>query len=630
MKERKSWTGPERQRGSVMIFALVMIVMAATVLTVYLHRTMQNAYMTRRVIDTQKARMVAEAGLEYAELKLKEKIFEYSLGLPFRSQMQAVVNAIPTPIAPDTHYRYMTPTGGSAFSITVEGDVLYDRLIADGTACRGLRGDVQYFTIRSGAYNPSSGVGSVFKLRLQAVGVYLIRYALFYQDDLEIWPGPDMYITGPTHGNADLYIGCNNSLIFSDRVCSAGNIYNFGKDGRSGAANVRIVDGNNVPQSMNRGGFRLDSTYANWINESLALWDANVLSQDHGIQTLRPPVDADSQTNLHELIERPLAVGAPGYSAATEAEKFANKSVLFIHVDSNNTIWATNRIRTGSNTWSTADVSTNFQPAYPIVNGWVNSTPTYQKTNGYYVTTNGSIGVDVSNFYDDRENKWMAPVDVYLDDFLPIITNDSNPDFNFSTNDFEGLVYITRDRPAGSSRIPCVRLRNGKELAADISVVTDLPLYVEGNFNSINTKASLVAGDAVTLLSSNWQDARTGANRLSQRSPTATSFYTIIMTGNTPTIGSSYNGGVENVLRFLENWSGITTYYRGSIIDLWYSETATNRWDDTGSASGGAFYSAPRRDWGYDQMYRTNCPPGMTRVFGMEELEWEQVNWDVF
>lgn len=222
MKSNASRQVRRHRSGSTVIFALIMIFIAAGTLTVYMRYTIQNADSTRRAIDTQKARMVAEAGLEYAELKLKEKIFQYSLGLPFRSQMQALVNAIPTPTSPDPTYRYMTPTGGSAFKITVEGNVLYDQIISDGTACRGLRGDVQYFTIRAGAYNPSTGVGSVFRLRLQAVGVYLIRYALFYQDDLEIWPGPDMFITGPTHANSDMYIGCNNSLIFSDRVSFGG------------------------------------------------------------------------------------------------------------------------------------------------------------------------------------------------------------------------------------------------------------------------------------------------------------------------------------------------------------------------------------------------------------------------
>ncbi len=622
----KAYSAPCRSGrcGAVMIFALIMIIIATGVMTVFLRRAIQNTYMTRRVIDTQKARMVAESGLEYAEMKLKEKIFQYTLGLPFRSQMQTVVNAIPTPISPDPHYRYVSPTGGCAFQITVEGDVLYDRLITDGTACRGLRGDVQYFTVHSGAYNPSTGAGCVFKLRLQAVGVYLIRYALFYEDDLEIWPGPDMYITGPTHGNSDLYIGCNNSLIFSDRVCSAGNIYNYGKDGRTGAANVKIIDGNNTLQAMNRGSYRLDSDYANWINESLGVWDGNVLSEDHGIQALRPPVDADNQTNLHELIERPVSTNTTGYSASTESEKFANKATISIHIDSNNTIWATNRIWTGTNSWTSTDISSNFVAAYPLTNGMSNSSYLYKKTNGYYVVTNnGSIGISVSNFYDDRENRKMAPVDIYLDKLLPIITNSANPDFNFGTNDFDGLIYVTRDTPTNNkTALPCVRLRNGKQLAADISIITDLPLYVEGDFNTTGTKAALVAGDAVTLLSSEWQDAKSGSGLLSQRSPAATSYYTIIMTGNTPTIGSSYNGGVENVLRFLENWnSSVTTYYRGSIIDLWYSEVATNRWD-------GSYYTAPKRNWGYDEMYRTNCPPGMTRVFGMEELEWSQSNWE--
>jgi hypothetical protein len=99
------------------------------------------------------------------------------------------------------------------------------------------------------------------------------------------------------------------------------------------------------------------------------------------------------------------------------------------------------------------------------------------------------------------------------------------------------------------------------------------------------------------------------------------------MTGNTETTWGAYNGGLENVMRFLENWEGITVSYRGSIIDLWKSEYATGKWV-YGSGSDGIFrYNAPTRDWGYDTLYRTQSPPGMTYVFGMEELSWDRSTW---
>jgi hypothetical protein len=617
--------------GSTMILALVLMLLATAIMGAYIRLGIQQVFLTRRMIAGQKARMVAEAGLEYAEMKLKDLVFVHALSLPHKSDMQALVDAIPTPVSPDPDFNYMTPTGGSAFRVVVETDVLQEQTITNGTACLGLIGDMQSYRIEVGAYSEGQEAGYVLGLRLQTVGVFLIRYAVFYDEDMEIWPGPDMFITGPVHANSDLYIGCNAKLYFSNRVTCAGNIYAERKyNDNQTPGDLKIKGRNNVMEPLNRGSYWLDSDYDDWINESLSVWDGDVLSQDHGIQTLRPPVDADSQTNLHDLIERPIPTNSPSYRKMTEAEKFANKAALYIHVDSTNGVTATAYSWVSPTNRVARDVSTNF--ARPVLNpvSTYNGRPVYQKdsNNQYVMLTNGNLDVSQTNFYDHRENRWTAPVDIYMDQFLPVIADSTNPDFNYTTNDFEGLVFITRDAPASdTSLMPVVRLRNGRELATNISVVSDLPVYVEGDYNRVNAKTSLMAGDAVTLLSGNWEDARSRENDKNERIPNESWFNTVIMTGNseTPKNGSSgdYNGGVENVLRFLENWSGKFTHYRGSIIDLWYSEIATGDWN-------GTYYSAPKRDWGYDDIYRTQCPPGMTRVFGMEELEWFQANWEIF
>ncbi len=138
-------------------------------------------------------------------------------------------------------------------------------------------------------------------------------------------------------------------------------------------------------------------------------------------------------------------------------------------------------------------------------------------------------------------------------------------------------------------------------------------------------KPAMVAGDAVTLLSRAWQDARSEAGKTS-RVPTDTTFNTVVMTGNTPTVPpqgmlpGEYNGGLENVLRFLEHWTGVTVTYRGSIVDLWFSDKATGDWNST-------YYSPPLRDWGYHDIYRTAAPPGVPRVYAVEDLTWEERTW---
>jgi hypothetical protein len=62
-----------------------------------------------------------------------------------------------------------------------------------------------------------------------------------------------------------------------------------------------------------------------------------------------------------------------------------------------------------------------------------------------------------------------------------------------------------------------------------------------------------------------------------------------------PAIAGNYSGGVENFLRFLENWNRTSTTYNGSIVVMFPSIFATNYWIGPGT-----YYSAPTRNWGFD------------------------------
>ena len=78
--------------------------------------------------------------------------------------------------------------------------------VMNGSACLGSDGEYEVFTITAGARNPGAGVGAVLRQQLQGVGLFLVRYAIFYDEDLEINPGAPMTILGPVHVNANLYI----------------------------------------------------------------------------------------------------------------------------------------------------------------------------------------------------------------------------------------------------------------------------------------------------------------------------------------------------------------------------------------------------------------------------------------
>ena len=73
-----------------------------------------------------------------------------------------------------------------------------------------------------------------------------------------------------------------------------------------------------------------------------------------------------------------------------------------------------------------------------------------------------------------------------------------------------------------------------------------------------------------------------------------------------------YGGGLENFPRFLEDWGGVTTTYRGSLVSVSFSEKATNY-----CAWAGAYYGVPTRDWAFETRFSdpANLPPG-TPVVG--------------
>jgi hypothetical protein len=593
----------ERRSGGALVTVLLMLVVASVIMLSYLFYSQHSARATMRMIDYQKAQIAAESGLEYGIMKLKEVILNNQLTLT-RYQLQSILSQIapPSSIGP---YQFITPHGDQAFEISAKTEVIAG-VITNGSACLGSDGEYEFFTVTAGALNPATGVGAVLQRRLQGVGLCLVRYAVFYEDDLEMNPGAPMTIAGPVHCNANIYAAPDGStLSCDDRVTAVGDIFRCRKDrtGNIGSVYVNKTNGNAVAMT-------LDSSNANWMIESLRLWDGRVRTKAHGVQRLRPPISAVDDP--HDLIERPLSGG----QTLTENEKFANKACLYIRVNTNGIFSALDCY---------TNVTSFFTNAVLLETGIFGSRPLYAKdTNGLYCfTTNGAYDAGTNTFYDAREKVQMLPIDIYvniLTQCFPQVTRT-----NYSIPQGRGVVYVTRDDPDGVSNgvMPCLRIRNGFELPqGGLTFASDLPVYIEGDYNATtNPRPSLVTGDAVTLLSRNWQDAKSSFS-LNQREAISTTYKVVIMTGNTKTTWGGYNGGLENVLRFVEDWSGKTNTFRGSIIDLWRSEVAHAAWTNTG-----IYYNAPDRNWGYDTMYRAVAPPGMTRVFGLEAIEWIDSTW---
>lgn len=223
-----------------------------------------------------------------------------------------------------------------------------------------------------------------------------------------------------------------------------------------------------------------------------------------------------------------------------------------------------------------------------------------------------------------------------------------------TADDWTGIVYIevqgapTTDPISGatnSATIPnsmqtSVRIINGTGTAPSygtasegLTIATNAPVYIKGNYNSdgsVSTNSpttpdtgevpAAIVGDAVTILSQNFNDATS----LSTANPAATTtnieISAALLVGLTPTnkygTGTT-SGGAHNLPRFVENWNGKNTYIRGSLVSLFESRIFTEPHGSSG------YYSPPNRYWGFNSMFREGrYPPGTPRVMSYRRIDY--------
>ena len=158
-------------------------------------------------------------------------------------------------------------------------------------------------------------------------------------------------------------------------------------------------------------------------------------------------------------------------------------------------------------------------------------------------------------WYEGREQRYVDIIDIDVTALYAWI--------GMGVSRQTGTMYITIDGtnpaldPNGDGTYPVIRLINASSLSAPITFATNHPIYVQGYYN--NNAAwypSALVGDAVTFLSTVWDDADHQA--ATQIRPTAadTDIYAALMAGHSGTpcdhevapcgITSPYGGGLEN------------------------------------------------------------------------------------
>lgn len=590
--------------GYILLLVMVMCAVALLILVGVMNRTSTVANLNMRSNQLILCQNMAEAATEKVYAKMAFDFQAYGPG-----QVSNNIASYRT-LVPDTNDS--SYFANFSFSDTTNAGHTYVSFLTNYTGPLPTQYSNTFATtspiyrIVSNVTMPNTFANAIVGTAQEDVLLALVpitTYAIFYNGELEFSDCAPMTIAGRTHSNADICTGTPSSLAFNG-----------------------IVTCCSVIQSPTRGGvsyspFNENTTY----NSGFA---TNVTS----VQIAIP------MTNTISIIQIPPAAESPTSTQGMEREYNQAQVVLIV----TNSPYGTNPA-----VYLTLQAANNGN-----LPGSDNAKVLYSLTNvtTAFLMTNKSVAGSVTNialpflsltntFYDQRENKTnlVTQIDVgaYANWALtnPCVT----AKISSGSSLYPTILYVADRRNVTSKQLDVVRLVNAQKLPYNndlgFSVATQNPLYVWGDYNTTidGTHFALTVGsttngytvpaalisDALTILSASWSDSASYGT-----SPTAVNSNLVlnaaIITGNIPSTGTTattFSGGVHNLTRYLEDWTGNTTTYNTSIVCLFSSQMATNQflmpYDVHSNPSG--YYVPPTRNWGFDPTYYDpdKQPPGV-------------------
>ncbi len=436
-------------------------------------------------------------------------------------------------------------------------------------------------------------------------------FAIFYNDNLELHPGPDMIINGWIHSNGTFY-AAQNSVHMMGRV-TFGN----GMEGNYAPGDSRrISGGSSFPTTADiyNGGNDLVSGSSvsngyldNWTSTSPPSAGTQQKVIDISSSTFNTTDSNPNNDGFQEIIQVPDS----NYTDPTEIgqQRYYNKSDILVEISGTTT---------------------------PVVSVKVKD---YVDANGYNVykvdpdTTLASVFTPSQTV---RDNRWGGNVDVTDVDVSQLTARSKLPTTDPLYIAGNKTVFVYDSRGTSTAR-KGIRLIRGATLPnGGLTFASQNPIYVQGDYNTggtytgtsrtpttqplsnassnpdqtkntitgVTQQPAAIIGDAITVLSNSWDDAKVNSSTTKVTNASRTTINSAFMTGNVSTTSSAYSGGAENFPRFLEDWSNIEFTYWGSMVEMFQSQQANQPWGKSN------VYGAPKRRWNFDGRLVNNPPPG--------------------
>lgn len=464
----------------------------------------------------------------------------------------------------------------------------------------GLKGWTQIYRVLSNAKQTTGrfNMTNAVQQDVQLISVPVFQFAIFYNGLLEFTWCATFTVNGRTHANGNIFVGSSADLTFNSTVTTTGGIYKTNWDGHTTGQMTGSTTYNGSP------GYATNAS------------------------TLTLPIGTNSMAAaaVREIINMPPS-GEDPLSGLGIARYYNQAKVVLLVTDTNVSAY----FKTSSTDAPTSITVTNYA---------------FYTTNNPALATNFPFLSVTNSFIDQRElSKTVRPTQINVGILKNWLTTNPTVVAKFPSTSpiYPDVMYVMDQRTiGGNTNLYSVRLANGAIIPTNgpsnqpngWTLATPNPLYVSGHYN-IGPGGSMTAGntdtsktfpaslvsDALTILSVNWSDASSGGS-LGSRGAASTTVNAAILTGivyTTDNTSNHFSGGVMNLPRLLEDWTGDTLTLNTSIVNLFNSVRATNWF-----VNPGVYYYAPTRSFSFDNNFTnyTKLPPATPTIGLINRSQW--------
>jgi hypothetical protein len=460
----------------------------------------------------------------------------------------------------------------------------------------------------------------------------LVQWFVFYggpggnDSDLEITPGPGMTSWGRIHSNGDIWLraGCSGQLRFQNfdpnngnpistphSITAAGEIKNIHKGQNAVACTAPEIKTTNTSLIWE------DNAPINFVMDN----DAQEAAFNDFVFVNEPIIQAPGASQFQRLgfyeqrAADPQRPDVDGIQIIGQGGPGAGTNIVVSRPVVNTNVTAL--IAAGE-----TSPGVPYVGPMPIIRDGVNLINNCREGNfPGGPGTNPGIPIQTTDID-------LYALELWYTQYLADPANGSG-----TLADAGFLVYASRSpgapipfpntgNPKQAIRLMQIGAGSSPQLSANTTFATDNPVYIDGDFNSVNTVGAAIIGDAINLLSISWNDSKTcpggyptpGANGSTQATVRA-AFFGGYSATDAP--GGTYGGGLHNYMRYHERWSGRTADFKGAMIGLWTSVQETGNW-----CQGPRCYQPPTRAYGWDSRFGDPdfWPPFMPSIFGVERV----------